>query len=320
MTKTFVAPSIKGKRIADTMVDLGEMILRNTPRGVLDSARELGFDAVPEIRRRIEEMGMDYDSYKDSMATYEIARTSQTIIFPIQLVEQFLEMTRKGRIDLKIPFRLPFAQTTIQFDGSIPETEFFPDSKDISYMKEKVHVMTGGILEDYDDDVLGILLSVDEHPGTKRQLNTVIAIYETGSVQRVAWWDSTGEYNTDVPEVPENKLRLRQMSLAVLSYLNAENVLLHQNSVAEKVNRKRRKKGKGEIKPFYTTYIRKMKLESAADRGKGVEHSFMYPVRGHVRRFEGGRSVWVTPHYRGIEHGEESLRKKDYKVSEVKRA
>ena len=309
----------KGKALttlmADIMVTVGRMVLANTPPDIVRLADQKKFEAVPEIRRRLEELGLDYDSYKDLMASYEISRTAKTIVFPVTLAEQFVEMTKAGRIDTSIPFRIPFPQTAIQFDGKIYEEDFFPSTEwtDPKFIEEFSDVLPE---KDY---VIGMLLSIDKHPETEAQLNTAIAIYHSLAVQRVSWWNATGEFNADIPSVPDNKKRLQGVALATLAYLNAENVLLRHHEAPERVNKKRRKKGKDELKPFYTTIIRKTKREGARDaHGKGGRHQFMYPVRGHFRRYRNGITIWVQPHYRGIEHGEETVKRRSYIVKETK--
>ena len=38
------------------------------------------------------------------------------------------------------------------------------------------------------------------------------------------------------------------------------------------------------------------------EKGAGVKHGIRYDVRGHFRRLETGKTIWVRPHQRGLQN------------------
>jgi hypothetical protein len=154
-------------------------------------------------------------------------------------------------------------------------------------------------------------------------LNTAIAWFASGSANRVAWHGTRADVTARVaPTEPaptgdklQNKETIRQLALALMAYINAENMVLERVAAPEKVNRKRRKHEKAEIEPYYVCRLRGVQYgagegEGVSASGRGV--SFRFDVRGHFRQLPDGRLTWVRPHQRGVQH--ELYRPKVYGV------
>ena len=79
-----------------------------------------------------------------------------------------------------------------------------------------------------------------------------------------------------------------------------KNVYLEkQGEVPEAVNRKREAKGKSRLEPYYVCRIKGVQYDSHAT-GEGAKHGIRYDVRGHFRRLDTGKTIWVRSHQRGL--------------------
>lgn len=110
-----------------------------------------------------------------------------------------------------------------------------------------------------------------------------------------------------------NKEIIRLLACAMVAYINCENVTIErQVQASEAVNRKRLAKGKKPLEPFYITRIRGVRYEANEGEQVGRHVGFRFDVRGHFRRLDDGRTVWVKPHQRGVHH--ELYKPKVYEV------
>jgi hypothetical protein len=296
------------KVVVDDLKAVGEIFFKIPPHVAIEKRR------VSPFEKKAIEIGegkailypMDFDSYKDVAAGLQIAADAETIILPKELMRSFLSMAYDGKIKFVDELMPPFPHTAIQFE-LIPEKEFFPEVEKTDF---------GDIYPNFDDNVGLLTISRDPHPETGRVLTTCIAWFMPSmSTTRMAWWEDNGLYNTpDGQDIKPNKFHLRAVCTAIVMYLNAQNVELKRKEQPAKLNKKRRKRGKRELPPYYETIITKSFVPYESKGGSGIKHSHMYPVRGHFRHFRNGTRVWVTPHYRGIEHGAESMPKHAYRV------
>lgn len=285
--------------LRDEIITIGDFIF-NTLGAPNDFDAERAKSIVLEIKGR---PGLahviDHDTLKDFGAAHEIVQEAKTIVVPSDLIRQFVGIgERLKRQD--VPWKLPFNDLIVQFTHPIPESEFFVFQEFNRFQIEH------GIP---DDTVDGMMLGHHRNPANGRWINTVIAIYGTRSVNRVAWWDDTHQFNVSKPVKADNpnKLRLLGVALATVLFLNAENVHLEYHEPDRKVQERRERKGKRKLGPYYTTYIRKVDTPGAKASGTGTPHSYLYPVRGHFRHFANGGVVWIPPHYRGLAHAGEPM-------------
>jgi hypothetical protein len=241
---------------------------------------------------------VDIDSYKDLAATLSLIEGCQTILMPNELLMQFVEMSKQGRIQHEREFPLPFQHVCIQPVRWIPEKDFFP-------------IVERNDFQDFlklgSDSVEGIIMGRDRHPKSGKYINTICAWFLSQSVNRTAWWEDSGLWNSETQDMPPNKIRLRDVGTAISMYLMAENVEVVAQEVPKRINARRKKRGKRELPKYYETRITKVSYAAQESRGKGAKHSFMYPVRAHFRRYKDGHRTWIPQHYRGVEHGMDSM-------------
>jgi len=286
--------------IADYLTEMAEYFFEIPPEKVI-MRKEIPYDpiSIAGIGSNLT-VPMNYESYGDLAALFSVADKCETIILPTPLVRQFIIMARAKRVLLTNEWLLPFDHMLIQFTEPIDEKDFFPNAKSLDK-----------------DNVEALVLCRDKWEDSTF-LNTVIAWYmPTHSVNRVAWWDD-GRYNINGwLEVGESKVILRGIATAIAMFLTAKNIDLVRKEPSEKINRKRRKRGKRILPAYYETIIH-IAGGSALNRGveSGLHHSYMYPVRGHFRHFRDGSRTWIVPHYRGLEHAGDSIPKHAYRVKE----
>lgn len=110
------------------------------------------------------------------------------------------------------------------------------------------------------------------------------------------WFESQGRHAVATVGADSHMHLVR----SIIGYINCENVYLHkEGEVDEAINRKRERKGKRRLEPYYVCRIRGVNYESQAT-GDGTKHGHRYDVRGHFRRLDDGRVTWVRPHQRGL--------------------
>jgi hypothetical protein len=145
--------------------------------------------------------------------------------------------------------------------------------------------------------------------------NNIYAIYSDMNTTRFGWMaESHGEFivNYDDGKMSDFYRQIRRICVACIGYINCENVYLEkQGEVPEAVNRKRENKGKSRLEPYYVCRIKGVQHDSHAT-GTGAKHGVRYDVRGHFRRLDTGKTIWVRPHQRGLQN--ELYMPKVYKV------
>jgi hypothetical protein len=301
------------KLIQDDLVGVGQILVDEfgTPdlmRIVQDQRRMMHYREEGVLGKKLyvshnnNREPIDRDSFVDLMASATVAREAQTILFPNGVAQDLIARENHGifvgRLDM------PFKDVIFQF--TTPIDNFFPVKETNDFER---------LMKLDKDPVVALLVGRDGWPGqTDHFINTAIAVYSTLSVDRVAWFDD-GTYNSDHP-VTVNKLRLRYMAHACLMFVNARNVEIEHHATPEAVNRKRERKGKKPLRPYYTCTIRKEHVPAAPPVLPGGKHSFLYPVRGHFRHYKNGQTVWIVPHFRGLEHASDSMIPKIYRVQE----
>lgn len=249
----------------------------------------------------------DYSHAVDFGVTAWIAHRAQTFLFNTEQVLQFL-----NSVDRTLPpgdYHAPFENICFQFTQGIDEKIFTTGLK-----------MLGEI--DPDDQILGLLLSVpnrDEIENAKYL--SVVAWYKSTALNRIQLpIDGNGEIvyaplNGDGGEERKrDKQRLANLAMLCLAYLTTPGMEIEKISTPEKVNRKRERNGKRKLEDYYICRWTGNKDRQASEtRGTGTKHSFRYDVTGHFRRLPDGKTIWIHPHQRGLEH--EKYVPKVYKVN-----
>lgn len=140
---------------------------------------------------------------------------------------------------------------------------------------------------------LNSVFSIGMSPDAKRY-GIGESVWQSGSATQ--WLEGFGE-------IPEETM-FRNLAIACIGYINCENIYLHQEGGApDKVNRKRAQQGKKILEPYYVCRIRGVQYDSNGEpTGEGTHHGFRYDVRGHFRRLDSGKTTWVRPHQRGLQH------------------
>ncbi len=220
---------------------------------------------------------------------------AQVVIFPARQASVFLDVI--GKIDFNLDYILPFSNTLLQFDE--PLTIDLADHDHDIVQKE-----LGAILLGQDRD---------EYRGTT---NLCFLIESDLCNFRQCFW---GDFDDDLlpshplPDDPKNTpaivermtmIDMKNLAIACIGYINCENVYLHkEGEVSEAINAKRERKGKSRLEPYYVCRIRGVQYDSEGyEKGAGVKHGIRYDVRGHFRRLETGKTIWVRPHQRGLQN------------------
>lgn len=106
--------------------------------------------------------------------------------------------------------------------------------------------------------------------------------------------------------------KIIDLSLNLVSYINAQNTVIKRWSPdlnkMKKINKKRLKKGKSEIRiptPYSWVEVKKNYYDSCQDSNKNDEKSWelKYRVwnRGHFRHYSDGKCIWIPPYIKGPE-------------------
>lgn len=231
-----------------------------------------------------EDAGIDDYSLIDFQVALHVAKNSKTILFSSE--QAVVLGPALERFNEAIAYRLPFDNLIFQFDEPIPELTFFrPEHPD----------------EQPDDQLLALLLH--QHEDEQGVTNQAIAYFASTAVNRVFWVGSELRYQPGVEASAfhENKLRLQNLAAGLVAYVNSVGFTLREHKVDEKVNRKRVNKGKRKLEPYYTVQLTGQYAERGeGGHGAGAGHTYRYDVRGHFRRLEDGRLIWVRPHQRGL--------------------
>jgi hypothetical protein len=239
---------------------------------------------------------------KDVYAAGTIAHQSQTILVAAETALQLVNAAKTIGLDVEV--RLPFPDICIQFSRPIDEGEVMAFEE--PYTGDGTRYIGK-------DQVAALLLAEDHDPAVNDRQITVIAWFTSKTVNRVAWHAGTRKLKGSDDA---NKQRLQRLGLAIIAFLNAENVDLERHEADRRVNEKRVRKGKRPLPEYYTCTIRKThngtEYRPDAPTGRHVSHCFA--VRGHFRRIRDGRRIWVTSHLRGLAYADQPAPKKVYQL------
>jgi len=231
------------------------------------------------------------DAKATTVIALETARVSQVILFDIEQVKVFWDLICSKNFLPSVEYRLPFASTWLQFSSPIKLDEVSIDYSGCAAM----------LLYQALQDPLPVL-------------NRLYLIHEEDDLEMMSWFDghldSTYVFSAWTERFADS---YRLLAAACIQYINCENVYLEkQGEVSEAVNRKREAKGKSRLEPYYVCRIKGVQYDSHAT-GEGSKHGIRYDVRGHFRRMETGKTIWVRAHQRGLQN--ELYVPKVYKVS-----
>ncbi len=175
-----------------------------------------------------------------------------------------------------------------------------------------------------DDEILGLVISLPD--GEAGHIATIVAWYKSTAVNCVQLplaGDGTIIYDADpqhdaatLAAMQQDRQRLANLALLCLAYIHSPGIETTHVQPDPAVNRKRAAKGKRELPEYYICRVAHARRvgQAGQDETTGRHVSFKFPVRGHFRRLEDGRTIWVRALFRGVEHGEESVKPKVYKV------
>lgn len=252
----------------------------------------------------------------DFLACKAILEDARVILFS---AEQALALRPAlKRFAEALEYRLPFPSVFIQFTQPIPEAEFFlPEPSDFPGSAEFLQHM--GLSAG--DKICGIALDQDQGASGK-VINNAAAWFASTAVNRAAWENQPDAHLRINPLITrdeqsavriQNKRILQLFAIAIVAYINCENISLERQAVDAKVNRKRLKQGKQELPAYYLCRLRGERYaQTDGEMNSSSKHAFRYDVRGHFRRLPDARLTWVRSHQRGLEH--ELYKPKTYEV------
>lgn len=262
--------------------------------------------------------GAFFRQVNDYANALDIARFAQTVIFSSEQAGVFSSIAESYTEGLD--YKLPFQDVFIQFDK--PVRSKMPMTINGGSSSFVAGILLRQIEQDTEKYKQYVARSFEEAkamgfpdfriqniaPTTAKTFiqNVAIAVYESFHVMRFSWQleatdDVVFSYIRDSAAL-DNAHWLKNMAIACVGYINCENVYLEkQGEVDEAVNRKREVKGKSRLEPYYVCRIRGVQYDSHAT-GEGSKHGIRYDVRGHFRRLETGKTIWVRPHQRGLQN------------------
>ena len=248
--------------------------------------------------------------------TKRMAELSQTILFPSEQVAVFSQLLNR-HFDVPLEYRLPFRQVMLEFtkpvlisgiQGNITALGFLLEQSEVTqelYDWSIEQIRRADSAFGFDDTPI---LEIDWSKTDKAIINELMVVCEDLSFEVVKWTSQNPDgleilCNLSGEEV-STLLNLKHLAIACIGYINCENVYLHkEGEVSESVNAKRERKGKSRLEPYYVCRIRGVQYDSEGyEKGAGVKHGIRYDVRGHFRRLETGKTIWVRPHQRGLQN------------------
>lgn len=279
--------------------------------------------------------GILYRQATDFSTAYGIVNDSKTIIFSTRQAEVFDEIATR-HIDI-LDYKLPFPDLILQFD--VPLLAKYPMQRNtgvsahISGLLLRQITMTQEQIEmeiaHYREDIESLAISDGEleiqpfHPNAKGEIvqNVVCIVFSDGYLLRFAWESGVTDEKAMLPDLfaeraNVERIHYRNLAVACIGYINCENVYLERESVPERINEKRERKGKSRLEPYYICRIRGVQYDSTDPTGTGAKHGIRYDVRGHFRRLQTGKTTWIRPHQRGLQN--ELYVPKTYLVDKVR--
>lgn len=248
----------------------------------------------------------------------KIAHDARPILFSAEQADVFSKIPHYAEA---IDFRLPFSDLFLQFSrpikiGYTPRGEHDIDRCSLlavairqeSHTRQEIDEQ---IIVDSRYGKLSIDLPQD---GDTIFVNTISLVYEDMGTESIKWASGGDQVFSFDDETRRNAvLHWKNVIVSCIGYINCENIYLEkQGEVPEAVNRKREAKGKSRLEPYYVCRIKGVQYDGHAT-GEGSKHGIRYDVRGHFRRLETGKTIWVRPHQRGLTN--ELYVPKVYKVS-----
>lgn len=237
-----------------------------------------------------------------------IAQNAQSVLFSSAQAEVFSRLDQPYSDSLD--FRLPFSNLFLQFDKPI-HTEYtkrFPRDFDRGSLlavaiRQECHTREELKKQMAIDSLYGRKSLALPDEGDEIFINMLSLVYEDMGTEHIRW-ASGGEqqFSFDDKTRVDAVLHWENVVIACIGYINCENVFLEKAfTVPEAVNRKREAKGKSRLEPYYVCRIKGVQHDSHAG-GEGSKHGIRYDVRGHFRRLDTGKTIWVRPHQRGLQN------------------
>jgi len=238
---------------------------------------------IVNIHQRIDDLN-EADGYKHYKA-WDIAQdieSSKTIVFSKEQAMVFVDFALKKKVNIDLPYRIPYSSVLIQFDNLIDLDVVYPDST--VARSERLG---------------GILLTQDEFQDCK-----AVMIFSDFS-----WFSATWEVDSEnwgfrhdtscMPKPMEDFLIC--LSWALVLFITSENVILERQSIPLPQSVKSKEKTK--TRDYYVCRIRGVQYDSQGyEKGAGVKHGIRYDVRGHFRHLATGKTTWVRAHQRGLQN------------------
>jgi hypothetical protein len=252
----------------------------------------------------------------------KVAKQAQVVLFSAEQADVFSAISESYQDD--IDFRLPFDNVFLQFLRPI---KFYYEKRStndydrgsllavaVRQTKHNRSEVKEWIEKDTEEGKLSIDLPDD---GDDIFINQLCFLYEDWGTENLKWASGANLKFSFSDDTRSNAmLHWKNLVIACIQYINCENIYLEKvGEVSESLNRKREKKGKSRLEPYYICRIRGINYDSDPT-GEGSKHGIRYDVRGHFRRYDSGKTVWVRPHQRGLSN--ELYIPKQYKV-DIKR-
>ncbi len=114
-------------------------------------------------------------------------------------------------------------------------------------------------------------------------------------------------------EAVRDKQRIANLGLLCLAYINSPGIEVARVEPPPAINKRRQREGKMPLEDYYLCRVGHDRTAAGGAGDPSGRHvSFRFDVRGHFRRLTDGRTVWIRPHQRGVEH--EMYKPKAYRV------
>lgn len=238
-----------------------------------------------------------------------ILRDGKIIAFPSEQASVFRDVSTTYTESLD--YRLPFKSTILQFSSSPVEIAVDKFHDEITAILLAQIEITEDVIRQVQTEEKGLsIFPWTQNPSCigKENIgnlaNVAIAIFSDTNIRKLTWisgQESTFEIQAVDDSPWQNAwMAIKNLAIACIGYINCENIYLHkEGEVPEAVNRKRERKGKSRLEPYYICRIRGVNYDSHTT-GTGTAHGHRYDVRGHFRRLSTGKVTWVRPHQRGL--------------------